>query len=222
MAARAFCRSKAVAKCTVSVPGAHVFHTKPAARFILGHAMIALLVLNFAPNGTKLKAVPSYNVHDAKTHFSKLLDHVLEGEEVLNFDHPQRCARGRVGARQHGFLLGAGPQEGTADRTRAASSGLVGPLYHPHCGRSVADAGGHLDQVDALPEWRRDPLRSDAGRSGARRELRTGQPGRRARPLRCAGTRCARVMRFFRSAGRTMFATSDGQRLGARAPASVA
>jgi prevent-host-death family protein len=51
--------------------------------------------------------VPNYNVHDAKTHFSKLLDDVLEGEEVFITRNGVLVAE-LVPARKRPFPLGAG------------------------------------------------------------------------------------------------------------------
>jgi prevent-host-death family protein len=51
--------------------------------------------------------VPSYNVHEAKTQFSKLLDHVLEGEEVLITRNGVPVAE-LVPARKRSFPMGAG------------------------------------------------------------------------------------------------------------------
>jgi prevent-host-death family protein len=51
--------------------------------------------------------VPSYNVHEAKTQFSKLLDHVLEGEQVLITRNGVPVAE-LVPARKRAFPLGAG------------------------------------------------------------------------------------------------------------------
>jgi len=51
--------------------------------------------------------MPSYNVHDAKTHFSKLLDNVLQGEEVLITRNGIPVAE-LVPARKRPFPLGAG------------------------------------------------------------------------------------------------------------------
>jgi prevent-host-death family protein len=50
--------------------------------------------------------VPSFNVHDAKTNFSKLLDQVLEGEQVLITRNGSPVAE-LVPARRRS-LLGAG------------------------------------------------------------------------------------------------------------------
>lgn len=51
--------------------------------------------------------MPSYNVHDAKTQFSKLLDAVLQGEEVLITRNGVPVAE-LVPARKRVFPLGAG------------------------------------------------------------------------------------------------------------------
>jgi prevent-host-death family protein len=51
--------------------------------------------------------VPAFNVHEAKTHFSKLLDQVLEGEEVLITRNGVPVAE-LVPARHRPFPLGAG------------------------------------------------------------------------------------------------------------------
>ena len=51
--------------------------------------------------------MPSYNVHDAKTQFSRLLDCVLEGEEVLITRNGVPVAE-LVPARKRPFPLGAG------------------------------------------------------------------------------------------------------------------
>jgi prevent-host-death family protein len=51
--------------------------------------------------------VPSYNVHDAKTQFSRLLDSVLEGEQVLITRNGVPVAE-LVPARKRPFPLGAG------------------------------------------------------------------------------------------------------------------
>jgi prevent-host-death family protein len=51
--------------------------------------------------------VPRYNVHDAKTHFSQLLDSVLQGDEVLITRNGVPVAE-LVPARQRPFPLGAG------------------------------------------------------------------------------------------------------------------
>ena len=51
--------------------------------------------------------VATFNVHDAKTQFSRLLDRVLEGEEVLITRNGVPVAE-LVPARQRGLVLGAG------------------------------------------------------------------------------------------------------------------
>jgi prevent-host-death family protein len=51
--------------------------------------------------------VSAYNVHDAKTHFSKLLDDVLEGEEVFITRNGVPVAE-LVPARKRQFPLGLG------------------------------------------------------------------------------------------------------------------
>ena len=51
--------------------------------------------------------MPAYNVHDAKTQFSRLLDSVLEGEEVLITRNGVPVAE-LVPARRRSFPLGAG------------------------------------------------------------------------------------------------------------------
>ena len=49
----------------------------------------------------------SYNVHEAKTQFSKLLDQVLQGEEVLITRNGVPVAE-LVPARKQGLVLGSG------------------------------------------------------------------------------------------------------------------
>jgi prevent-host-death family protein len=51
--------------------------------------------------------MPNYNVHEAKTQFSKLLDQVLEGEKVLITRNGVPVAE-LVPARKRAFPLGAG------------------------------------------------------------------------------------------------------------------
>jgi prevent-host-death family protein len=51
--------------------------------------------------------VPTFNVHEAKTNFSKLLDRVLEGEEVLITRNGVPVAE-LVPARKRGLILGSG------------------------------------------------------------------------------------------------------------------
>lgn len=51
-----------------------------------------------------------FNVHEAKTHFSKLLDLVVEGEEILITRNGAPVAE-LVPARQRGLVLGAGQHD---------------------------------------------------------------------------------------------------------------
>lgn len=51
--------------------------------------------------------MPAFNVHEAKTHFSKLLDCVLEGETVLITRNGIPVAE-LIPARKRPFPLGAG------------------------------------------------------------------------------------------------------------------
>lgn len=51
--------------------------------------------------------MPSFNVHDAKTQFSRLLDQVLEGEEVVITRNGTPVAE-LVPARKRGLALGTG------------------------------------------------------------------------------------------------------------------
>jgi prevent-host-death family protein len=51
--------------------------------------------------------VPSFNVHEAKTHFSRLLDRVLEGETILITRNGLPIAE-LVPAQRRPFPLGAG------------------------------------------------------------------------------------------------------------------
>jgi prevent-host-death family protein len=51
--------------------------------------------------------VPTYNVHEAKTQFSRLLDSVLEGEEVVITRNGVPVAE-IVPARKRGLVLGSG------------------------------------------------------------------------------------------------------------------
>jgi prevent-host-death family protein len=59
--------------------------------------------------------MPAFNVHDAKTHFSKLLDRVLEGEEVLITRNGVPVAE-LVPARRRPFPLGAGRNDPNINR----------------------------------------------------------------------------------------------------------
>ena len=51
--------------------------------------------------------MPSYNVHEAKTNFSRLLDSVLQGEEVFITRNGVPVAE-LVPARKRGLVLGCG------------------------------------------------------------------------------------------------------------------
>ena len=59
--------------------------------------------------------MPSYNVHDAKTHFSKLLDDVLQGQEVLITRNGLPVAE-LVPARKRAFPLGLGRNDSLINR----------------------------------------------------------------------------------------------------------
>ena len=59
--------------------------------------------------------MPSYNVHDAKTHFSKLLDDVLQGQEVLITRNGLPVAE-LVPARKRAFPLGLGRNDSHINR----------------------------------------------------------------------------------------------------------
>jgi prevent-host-death family protein len=54
--------------------------------------------------------VPTFNVHEAKTNFSRLLDRVLEGEEVLITRNGVPVAE-LVPARRRGLMLGSGAND---------------------------------------------------------------------------------------------------------------
>jgi prevent-host-death family protein len=51
--------------------------------------------------------VPTYNVHEAKTNFSRLLDRLLEGEEIVITRNGVPVAE-LVPARRRGLQLGSG------------------------------------------------------------------------------------------------------------------
>jgi prevent-host-death family protein len=51
--------------------------------------------------------MPSFNVHEAKTQFSKLLDRVLEGEQIVITRNGVPVAE-LVPARKRGLVLGSG------------------------------------------------------------------------------------------------------------------
>lgn len=59
--------------------------------------------------------MPTFNVHEAKTHFSKLLDRVLEGEEVVITRNGVPVAE-LVAARKRAFPLGAGRNDPDVNR----------------------------------------------------------------------------------------------------------
>jgi prevent-host-death family protein len=71
--------------------------------------------------------VPSYNVHDAKTQFSKLLDRVLEGEEVLITRNGVPVAE-LVPARKRPFPLGAGRDDPAINQEALASNEWWRPM----------------------------------------------------------------------------------------------
>jgi prevent-host-death family protein len=56
----------------------------------------------------------SFNVHEAKTHFSKLLDRVLEGESVVITRNGVPVAE-LIPARKRPFPLGAGREDPDVD-----------------------------------------------------------------------------------------------------------
>jgi prevent-host-death family protein len=71
--------------------------------------------------------VPSYNVHDAKTQFSKLLDRVLEGETVLITRNGVPVAE-LVPARKRPFPLGSGRDDPNLNRAALASDEWWRPM----------------------------------------------------------------------------------------------
>jgi prevent-host-death family protein len=62
----------------------------------------------------------AFNVHDAKTNFSRLLDRVLEGEEVLITRNGVPVAE-LVPARRRPFPLGAGRNDPNLNREALAN-----------------------------------------------------------------------------------------------------
>jgi len=72
-------------------------------------------------------AVPSYNVHDAKTHFSRLLDSVLEGETVLITRNGVPVAE-LVPAKRRAFPLGAGRHDPAINRQALESDEWWRPM----------------------------------------------------------------------------------------------
>ena len=71
--------------------------------------------------------MPAFNVHDAKTQFSKLLDRVLEGEEVLITRNGVPVAE-LVPARRRAFPLGAGRNDPNINREVLASDEWWRPM----------------------------------------------------------------------------------------------
>jgi len=69
----------------------------------------------------------SYNVHDAKTNFSKLLDRVLEGETVLITRSGLPVAE-LVPARKRPFPLGAGRHDPAINQEALASDEWWRPM----------------------------------------------------------------------------------------------
>lgn len=73
---------------------------RPAPRSVTGFA-------NVSPIKGLIWCMPAFNVHEAKTQFSKLLDRVLEGETILITRNGTPVAE-LVPARRRPFPLGAG------------------------------------------------------------------------------------------------------------------
>jgi prevent-host-death family protein len=71
--------------------------------------------------------VATFNVHDAKTHFSRLLDRVLEGEEVLITRNGIPVAE-LVPARHRPFPLGAGRNDLAINRAALESDEWWRPM----------------------------------------------------------------------------------------------
>jgi prevent-host-death family protein len=71
--------------------------------------------------------MPAFNVHEAKTHFSKLLDQVLEGEEVLITRNGVPVAE-LVPARHRPFPLGAGRNDPAINQGALASDEWWRPM----------------------------------------------------------------------------------------------
>ena len=68
-----------------------------------------------------------FNVHEAKTHFSRLLDLVVQGEEILITRNGTPVAE-LVPARQRGLVLGAGQHDANINRDLVARSDWWKPL----------------------------------------------------------------------------------------------
>ena len=71
--------------------------------------------------------MPVFNVHEAKTNFSKLLDRVLEGEEVLITRNGLPVAQ-LVPARKRPFPLGAGRHDPAINPAALASDDWWRPM----------------------------------------------------------------------------------------------
>jgi prevent-host-death family protein len=71
--------------------------------------------------------MPAFNVHEAKANFSKLLDRVLEGEEVLITRNGVPVAE-LVPARRRPFPLGAGRNDPNLNREALASDDWWRPM----------------------------------------------------------------------------------------------
>jgi prevent-host-death family protein len=68
-----------------------------------------------------------FNVHEAKTHFSKLLYMVVEGEEILITRNGTPVAE-LVPARQRGLVLGAGQHDANINHEALARNDWWKPL----------------------------------------------------------------------------------------------
>jgi prevent-host-death family protein len=71
--------------------------------------------------------MPAFNVNEAKANFSKLLDRVLEGEEVLITRNGVPVAE-LVPARRRPFPLGAGRNDPNLNREALASDDWWRPM----------------------------------------------------------------------------------------------
>jgi prevent-host-death family protein len=71
--------------------------------------------------------MPAFNVHEAKTNFSKLLDRVLEGEEVLITRNGVPVAE-LIPARRRPFPLGAGRNDPNLNREALRSDDWWQPM----------------------------------------------------------------------------------------------
>ena len=81
-----------------------------------------------------------FNVHEAKTHFSRLLDLALEGEEILITRNGVPVAELRP-ARKHGLILGAGRHDPNVDAAALGSDSWWQPMTE---GEAEAFADGRL------------------------------------------------------------------------------